>query len=149
MAPLKIACLDWLWWGVCIGGRHYTGHIHFENQRIELERRLTLREAKEMSETQERLWRYCHERTTNKFDDWDQMARHARKWCRANLGEHWLLLERNKHNPNKVIAAHGPIKERARYINDLAILWDKVPNSQREGVLWDQAYKLWRKLLTI
>lgn len=143
-----IACLTHLWWGVSIGGRHYTGDIRHGETKIEMIRKLSGREAKQYAEEENRLWAR-RQRETTKFETLKSLERCAVKWCKANLKSPWLLLENDEHNPNRAIAGDGEITERISVINELAEEWRKVPNHLREGKLWDTVYAAWDELLEI
>lgn len=132
-APLVCASLDVLWWGVSIGGRHYTGDIVINNpfRKVEMIRRLGRAEAKSLSEREGRLW-LARQTETNKFDTLKQLERHASRWCAANLGENWVLFDGAEHNPSRVISSHGWIKANVPTMNRLARMWAKVPNSKRD-----------------
>ena len=148
-APLAVAELNHLWWGVCIGGRHYTGDIRHGRPRtkVEMIRKLSAREAKEHAEREGRMW-LARERETNKFDTLKQLERHAARWCADNLGEQWVLLY-DEGNPSIVIAGKGWIVTRIKTMNKLAKAWDKVPNSQRDfnHPSIKQLYRAWNTLL--
>lgn len=140
---LKIATLKHLWWGVSIGGRHYTGYIrHGFDTKAELTRRLSAKEAKQYAEEMGRLW-LARQRVTNKFETLESLERAAVKWCKENLKSPWLLLENDALNPNRAIAGEGWIVDRIPVINELAAAWEKVPNRLREGTLWDSVYRAW------
>ena len=147
--PPTIVKLDYLDWSVCAGGRHYTGSVVISEpfRRIELERSLSLREAKELSETQERLW-MCHERTTNKFDTLAQLENAAAKWCEKNLGPDWLLQEHGNYGPLRPIAAGGRYKAILPKLRALAKRWDKVRDHQTDQEMM-QSYAEWEKLITL
>lgn len=148
--PHKIYSLSVLDWSGH-GGHHCQGTIYTDDpligRSIELERRLTLKEAKAISETKERLW-FCHERTTTKFEDRASLERAAIKWMKANAKEpNWLLQYNSACNPERVIAAKGFYLERVQALNALADLWDKVPNHLRDGDVWDSTYACYKKLI--
>lgn len=142
----NIAVLDYLWWGVAIGGRHYTGSVKARGKTVELIRKLSRREAKELSEREGRMW-LRHQTETNKFEDFKSMARHATRWCEQNMGADWLLQEHSDLNPERVIATAGYFKPRKRLLQKLALAWGKVPDSQRKGELWDQVYATYDALI--
>lgn len=141
-----IVVLEYLWWGVSIGGRHYTGEIRYQGQKVELMRRMSLREAKEYGEREERAWLRL-QRETNKFDTLAQLERAAVKWCKANVPDPWLLQEYSDCNPERPIAATGFYRERLPRLRKVAKLWSKVPNSEREGPTWDRFYRMFYHLI--
>jgi hypothetical protein len=153
---MNYAHLDVLWWGVCVGGKHYTGKVIWhrdaphESVYHELRRRLSLREAKELGETQERLWVHRVERDTNKFDNQGQIDRAALRWCKEHMPEPWALFEHDEHNPHRLIGTSAAwLLERQKVINDFAETWRKTSDRVREEkTVWDKSYALWRKLLT-
>lgn len=130
--PLVCAELDYLWWGVCIGGKHYTGQIKLRDpyRTVEMVRTRSAKEAKEMAEREGRMW-LARERETNKFDSLKQLERVAAKWCEANLGDNWVLLY-DAHNPSIAIAGKGWVKGRLKTMTKLGKAWDKVPNHKRD-----------------
>lgn len=146
---LCVAELNQLWWGVCIGGRHYTGDIRYGRQRMKVEmmRKLSAREAKEYAQREDRMW-LARERETNKFETLRQLERHASRWCETNLGEQWVLLY-DEHNPSPVIAGNGWIVQRIKMMNKLAKLWAEVPNSRRDFDQPEikQLYRAWDALM--
>jgi hypothetical protein len=145
-APLVCASLQVLWWGVSIGGKHFTGDIvlHGPFRKVEMIRKLGRAEAKELSEREGRLW-LSRQTETNKFDTLKQLERHAAKWCAANLGLSWVLFDGDRRNPSRVVASHGWIKDRAPAMNKLARMWGKVPNSKRDfkHPTVKKIYELW------
>lgn len=149
-SPLIVVELHDLWWGVCIGGRHYQGTLHGEGMKtVELRRRLGSKEAKRMAGEQGRLW-MARETDTAKFDTLAQLYRAAEKWCLANLGANWICLRGHsaRLNPSEVVAVRGPLVPYKRIMNDLAQAWDKVPNHRRD---WERPevkalYALWEKI---
>lgn len=143
---LTIVALRHLWWGVSIGGRHYTGEICHGERTIELERRLSVREAKELAEREGRMWLRL-ERTTNKFDSLEQLERAAVRWCEANLSDPWLLQEYTDCNPERPIAGAGYIKERIPLLRTLARAWAKVPNSGRTSETLAIVDKAWQTII--
>lgn len=157
-AGCQIYSLDTLWWGVSIGGRHYTGNVRWEEGNgypsHELECRLSLREAKELGNTQVILWTDRVNRTTNRFDTREQLERAATKWVTDHAAKsgvkNWLLIDNNRHNPNRPIAAAGWYKSRVKPMKKLAEMWDKVPDHIRlsDEELWNKVYNAWYALLT-
>ncbi|MES2597194.1 MAG: hypothetical protein V4662_17740 [Verrucomicrobiota bacterium] len=147
--PLVVVELHDLWWGVCIGGRHYQGSIHrYPAESVELRRKLGRKEAKQMAEEQGRLWFHL-ENDTAKFDTLRQLYRAADKWCAANLGTNWICLRGSsaRYNPSEVVAVRGKLEPYKKLMNDLAAEWDKVPNSRRD---WERPevkalYAVWEK----
>ena len=144
---MNYAHLDHLWWGVSIGGRHYTGtvitEISGERKRVELERKLSLREAKEIGETEGRMWIHRISRVTNKFDTMKQLDRHALKWCAANLPRPWVLMENDHWNPNRIVGASDWDGKYIAKLNKIAASWDKVPNWQRTNEVIHNICKIW------
>lgn len=158
-AHSQIYDLDTLWWGISVGGRHYTGNVRWTDkeghyQCHELERKLSLREAKELDDTQLINWHGGYGRTTNRFDTEKQLERYAARWVEGEAKRsgfnHWLLIENDRHNPNRPIAAAGWYITRMTPMRELAKMWDKVPNGVRENnrEVWDLVYDLWRQILT-
>lgn len=167
----QIYSLDSLWWGVSLGGHHYTGHVNWSEKRRakdgssykrhELERRLTLREAKELWSEQrepgqtEQYWKMGLARETNRFETKADLERAAVKWvthhCRY---PNWLLIDNDWINPRRPISAQGWYKDRVPMMAELAARWDKVPNYQRlvnghePTEIWNSVYRLWYLLLT-
>jgi hypothetical protein len=156
--PLWIAELTDMWWGVCVGGRHYTGHlsiINFECQRhpqfpkrIELERRLGRGEAKRMHEKDGFQW-LRYPTMTNKFNSFDHLVRYAKRWCEQNLGDEWLLIRDDWYNPNEVLDAKGPMKEKIAALNALSEEWSVIQKTGKDNnkKIWDRYYKKWDKLI--
>ncbi len=167
----QIYTLDSLWWGISIGGRHYTGHVSWTDKRRkkdgsdyhrhEIERSLSLREAKELWAERrepgdtERYWKMGLARETNRFETKEALERAAAKWVTAHCKHpNWLLINNNHINPNRPIAARGWYEDRVELMTDLAAKWDKVPDHQRltngreTTPLWDSVYQLWYLLLT-
>jgi hypothetical protein len=148
-AKYTVVELHSLWWGVCAGGRHYTGEVRVKGgSTVELRRKLSLKEAKELGETEGRMWLNRLQRDTNKFDSMEQLERHALKWCKENVEGDFLLLQ-DALNPSRVTAGRGPITERIPVMNQLAEAWDKVPNWERQGEVWKETYKAWDSLLKL
>ena len=149
----QVYSLDVLWWGVSAGGRHYTGEICWQDasyHKHEVERHLTLREAKALGDTQFILWTERFSRTTNRFDSLEQLERAAARWVRKNAAvPNWLLIKHDGHNPNRPIAAKGWYVQRLPAMRALAKAWDKVPDGVRQSnrELWDAVYETWRKLM--
>lgn len=142
----SIVALESLWWGVSIGGRHYTGEIKANGHTIELTRRLSGKESKESHGREGRLW-LKRETETNKFETREDLEKAAVKWCRKHLSSDWLLIEHDIHNPHRPIAARGRFRNRLPVMTELAAAWDKVPDSKREGKLWDAFYTTWGLLI--
>lgn len=156
-----IYALDSLWWGVSVGGRHYTGMLKWYSpdgafHRHELERKLTLKEAKELGDTQVILWTSRFSRVTNRFDSLDQLCRAAARFVEDEVVKtngaikNWILIDNDIYNPNRPIAAAGWLKPRMGDMRKLAKEWDKVSNYIRENdkELWDAVYEAWDTLLT-
>jgi hypothetical protein len=151
MSPLVYVDLDYLWWGVSIGGRHYTANLIIRGEpdrRVEMIRKLSAKEAKAYAEEQGLLW-LARQRETNKFETLKQLERHALRWCEANLGENWLLLKGEHWNPSFVVGAKGWIEKRVKLLNTVASIWDKTPDHWRnpDSDLVKQIYKLWGSTL--
>lgn len=144
---MRVAALTHLWWGVSIGGKHYTGEIHYDGPTVELTRKLGLKEAKQMAEDEDRLWLPL-ERETNRFNTLKQLERYATKWCEKNLGDEWLLIHVDSHNPHRPIAGKGKIVPVLPAMTEVAEFWDKLTDTQRE-VVWDEIYTIWRNLLKV
>jgi hypothetical protein len=125
---LKVS-LDSLWWGVSAGGRHYTGHLYFSDhrERVELERELTLSEAKDLwaeqrsPEDTERYWNYGLARKTNRFDTSADLERAAVKWCEANIKGDWILKD-----DRRVLGTNCVNPVRVRMLNLIAEKWNKA-----------------------
>ena len=148
-STLKVAELNHLWWGVSIGGKHYTGNVilNYPHRCVEMTRTLSAREAKEMAEQEGRLW-LARERTTNKFDSLKQLERFAARWCEANLGENWVLLAGDRLNPCVAIAGKGWVRANLKSMTRLGKAWDKVPDSQRDfdNPAIKNLYRVWKSL---
>jgi hypothetical protein len=143
---MKIVALRYQWWGVCIGGKHYTGSIlQRDGPTIELTRRLSQREAKALAENDERLW-LSRETTTNRFNSLSQLERIALRWCRSNLGDQWLLQRVDFNGPYLPIGGRGFIEERIPSLTNLAVWWDAVPDHRRTDAVMDKAYDAWETL---
>lgn len=148
--------LDSLWWGVSAGGKHYTGHVYFSDRRnrVEIERELSLKEAKELwaeyddAGRTERYWQMGLRRKTNRFDTKADLERAALKWCEANLTGDWILKhERYVLGSNCV----SPVKQ--RMMNLIAERWDAayvwkngfgdMPRELNDSFY--RAYEAWRE----
>ncbi len=161
--PGAVYTLDVLWWGVSIGGKHYTATIDWsEGERKtdgsnyhhhELERTLSLKDAKLLDpDAGERYWISGIRRKTNRFDTREQLERWATKWVQADAkrrGETtWLLIEHDAHNPHRPVSSQGWDKDRLKLMTDIAATWDKTTNAQRGNkVIWDRTYALWNALI--
>lgn len=140
---MKIAALEYLWWGVSAGGRHYTGEVHHPDGTVEMIRKLSRKEAKQLAEEDEsRFWGT----ETNRFETLADLEAAALKWCEKNLGDTWILLHHDGLNPNHVIGGKGYTKERLDKIERYQKWWWSLPEATRER-RWDRAYKIWDKLL--
>ncbi len=166
--PIKpfgaVYTLDPLWWGISIGGRHYTATIHWSEgpfksdgsnyRHHELERDLSLRDAKLLDpEDGPERWQFGGRfRKSNRFETRAQLDRWAARWIEADAkrrGEStWLLLEHDSCNPRRAVAAQGWDKARLKLVNDLAEVWDKVPDWAREGELLDAVYSIYALLVS-
>ncbi len=155
--PGEVYWLESLWWGVSIGGRHYTGKIHWydsdnEYQTAEIERPLSLKEAKLLDPDRgEGHWRLGGVfRKTNRFDTKDQLERAATKWVKGHTkAPIWMLIDHDIHNPNRVIGSSGWHSERVDQMDKVAAVWNKLDNRTREDKkLWDVTYKAWRWLIS-
>lgn len=144
---MTAVALDYLDWSVCIGGRHYTGEIVISQpfRKVELERSLSLREAKELRpDHSERVYDDPYFRVTNRFDSFDQLVRAATKWCEANLIAPWMLLEHTNNDLRKILASSGVSETRVRTLNLIEAQWDKMTNAQRDRETMDAFYAAWR-----
>ena len=141
----EFPCLRTLWWGVCIGGTHYTGEIHIGDRIIELTRSLSRKESKELAEKDGRWW-LAAETSTNRFNSSEQLQRVACEWCEKNLGKDWILLSRDAHNPRVPIGARGRYLRLIPKLSRIAIRWDKLSDAQREKQ-WNKVYNAWKKTL--
>ena len=141
---MNIVALKHLWWGVSIGGKHYTGEIvRYPEPTVELTRKLSRKEAKVLAKQDGcPIWPL----EINRFDSLEQLERYAAKWCKENLGDDWLLLEYDWNNPNRAIAGQGYYKKVMPGINELARWWWLLTDSQREQI-WSIIYKVWADLL--
>lgn len=153
MSILYIA-LDSLNWSVCAGGRHYTGHLTFSDHRnrVELERSLSLREAKDLRPDHSD-WMYDEPyfRVTNRFDSYESLTSAAIKWCEANLTGVWVLKKDSHSGTDPILASHGVNPVTVRVLNLIAEKMDKsyvwkggFGDMDRE--LYDglyRAYKAW------
>lgn len=158
--PLWFVELDIMWWGVCLGGRHYSGHLTVEDSnhrkhpnflnRIEIERKLSRGEAKRMHERHERLW-LNRQTITNQFNSREHLARYATRWCRQHLGnDDWIVIEDNWYNPNQVYAAKGRLESKVVLLNDFYKKYKEIPNHVlEEKKTWNKIYKTWYKLLGV
>jgi hypothetical protein len=160
MNALTIYSLETLWWGVSIGGKHYTGHIDWrdskgEFHRHELERKLSLRQAKELDpDAGERYWKWGVKRVTNRFDTREQLERFAAKWVEDHAAKEgltdWLLIENDSRNPNRPIAGNGYIVDRFPIMRKMAKMWDKTDNATRNALTkeqWNTISGGWKALL--
>ncbi len=162
--PIKpfgvVYCLDVLWWGISIGGHHYTGKITYYDaagkwHSHELERDLSLKDAKLLDpDSAERRWRLGGVfRKSNRFETRPQLDRWAARWVKADAlkcgASTWLLIEHDTCNPRRPIASQGWDKNRLKLMTDIAEMWDKVPNWARTGMpsLWDAVYGTWGQLV--
>lgn len=153
-----IAELDYLNWGVCIGGRHFTGHITVNTfdhsrhpdfpERIEIERRISRNEAKQWAEECGRLWAKW-ETKTNRFNTLEHLVRYATRWCNEHLGGDWMLIDDNWYNPNEVFAAKGSMEAKISVLNAFAEKWRKVPDYERTDSTFNKWYNEWYKLLGV
>ncbi len=159
MTKLSIYSLKTLCWAAC-GGRHYVGTIHWydpkgEWHRHELERKLSLREAKELDpDAGERYWKMGLSRTSNRFDTRDQLERHAIKWVEEHAAAQglteWLFIDNDTLNPNRPLAGKGYITTRFVAMRQAAEKWDKMDNAARNALTkkqWNTIYSGWNKLL--
>ena len=145
----EIATLSILDWSVCVGGRHITGEISYLDEKVELEKHLTLAEAKIRSEEKDRYW-LAHERIKNQFDTYEEIERAATKWCEDNIkSPDWLLQYYSDCNPQRPIAAKGYYITVFDDLKDLAESWDKVSNYVRDTnkELRDAVYKAYYALV--
>lgn len=141
-----IVALDYLDWSVCVGGRHFTGHVVVSEpyKRVEMERRLSLLEAHEEAAGQDYM--YAHElpRVTNRFENWDSLVRAAIKWCDGNLAGSWMLVKGGYGGLSQVLAAKGVSDSRIRVLNLIWERWDRLDNWQRDDETMDAFYAAWR-----
>ncbi len=123
MSDTLYISLDYLDWSVCVGGRHYTGHLTFSDrrERVELERDLSLREAKDLRpDHSEHVYDDPYFRRTNRFDSFEDLSRAAVKWCESNLTGIWLLKKGDTYGVNPVLGAGGVSPVRVRMLNLIA-----------------------------
>lgn len=150
-SAIQVIGLEYLWWGVCIGGRHYTGYLKFYDEKgfnqIEVERKLSLKESKQYAEEQNMLWHKKLSRITNKFETRDSLEYHSLQWCEKNLKGDWLLLNGDMHNPSRAIGGKGWITERIPLINKITEIWDAIPESKRTDEIYNETYNLWKSIL--
>ena len=160
MSTLFIYSLETLDWGCC-GGRHYVGTVRWtdakgEYPRHEIERKLSLREAKELDpDSGAGYWKSGIRRTTNRFDTVEQLERCATKWVeehaeKAGLTD-WLLINDDPHNPNRPIAGKGWVTTRFAAMRKMAKMWDGFDNAVRNALTkeeWKTIYRAWNSLLT-
>ena len=142
--------LQYLDWSQC-GGRHIVGEVVFHNpyRKVEIERRLTLREAKELGQTQEILWQHRHTRATNKFDTLEQLEKAAIKWCEQNLPNNdWLIQLNNSRGPHRPVGAKGKFKRVFKKLETLAKRWDKVRDNQSTAEMLEY-YDEWKELVNV
>lgn len=144
---MTTVALDYLDWSVCAGGKHLTAHIVISEpyKRIELERGLSLREAKELRpDHSESVYEDPYFRRTHRFDSFDQLVRAATKWCEANLTAPWTLQEYSSDGLRKVLALAGVSETRVRVLNSIAEKWDRLSNVERDRETMDAFYAAWR-----
>lgn len=144
-----MAGLDTLWWGVSIGGRHYTGKIKYRNNGeykfVEVDRELSRKEAKQYAQEQDILWaRICLQ--TNKFETLENLERRAAQWCEENFGDNWLLMDNDWYNPNKVIAAKGKYLKIVPALKELYEYYKKLTDIEIEDN-WDKIYGKFNKIM--
>jgi hypothetical protein len=140
---MKIAALEYLWWGVSIGGHHYTGEVHHPDGTEEMIRKLSRKEAKELSELEDSLF---WPKETNRFETLADLEAAALKWCEKNLGDTWLLLHHNSYNPNHVIGGKGYTKKHLAGIEAYQKWWWSLSEADREKI-WKVGSDTWEKLL--
>ena len=147
----KIA-LNSLWWGVCIGGRHYTGSLKWDDEETktyhsyELERKLSLKEAKQYAEEMGITWGPV-QRISNKFESLPDLENQAIKYCEEKFGDNWILFEHDTLNPNRVIAAKGWIEDRVEELTELYNKWDNLNDNERDEQ-WVEVYNKFDKLIS-
>ena len=145
-----LAGLDTLWWGISIGGRHYTGKIKYnlgnEYKIVEIERKLSRKEAKQYSNEEERYWlKWSLE--TCKFEKLEDLERRATQYCKENFADNWLLVDNDWHNPNRVIAANGIYLNIVPALNELYEYYRKLSNIQIEDN-WDKIYGRFNEIMS-
>ena len=125
--------------------KYFIGYIIIteSNKQIELKRDVSLEEAKELGEHQEILWNH-QDRTTNKFNTLEQLEYAAIQWCKYNLGEDWILQEKNSRAPHRPIGVSEKYKD----------IFEKLKNVSIEAIdehmerRAERKYKKWKKLLS-
>lgn len=137
--------LDYLDWSGH-GGHHCQGHLVFGDgrPRVELERTLTLCEAKAMGQTQEILWQRSHSRRTTKFETRADLERAATQWCRTNLTGAWLLKNHSHYGIYRIIASHNVDPARVRFLALIEQQWDRLENWERDNATMDRFYAAWK-----
>lgn len=140
MNPTLVA-LDSLDWSVG-GGRHLT----FEDRnRVELERSITLRESKELyPDHSDRVYMMAHFRRTNRFESKESLARCAAKWCEANLGECWMLMDQHREDLREILAYKGIPETRIRILNLIEEQSSKPCHWNWDSPTMDAFYSMWR-----
>ena len=144
---MKFATLDHLWWGVSIGGRHYTGEVTIDDVTTEMIRKLSLKEAKEYADEKGLLW-LRKQRETNEFETLESLERHALKFCEKEFKDEpeWALFEYDYWNPRRLIGGKGYIVDRKDTINAVAKAWDKVRDHCSEEE-WNAYTEAWKTLV--
>jgi hypothetical protein len=144
---MKIVALRYLNWSTSAGGKHFTGNIYRDDgPPIELTRTLSHREAKELSESEDRLW-LKNEVKTNKFTSLEQLKRYAILWCEKNLGSEWLLQNFDYSDLYRPIAGSGKILKFMDTLEGLAEWWESVPDNERTIAKIAHAYQTWQNII--
>lgn len=139
---MKLAALRSLTWEGR-GGHHWMGTIHHPDGNHELIRKLSRKEAKSLSAIEDsHFW----SKTTERFETEEDLVRAALKWCEDNLGDIWLLLEFDTHNPNHVVGGKGYSKQHLARIEKWQKWWWDQTQEYREKN-WNKGYKIWNRLI--
>lgn len=137
------------WWGVSVGRKHYTGEIirPWESP-VELTRKLSKREFKELSVVDGKLWGKP-DTETNRFLSLAHLQRYAINWCIDNLGDEWLLQDYDCYGPYRPITCKGKIKRNFNALALLANRWESTPDSERSNKAIDLAWLEWKDLVNM
>ncbi len=146
MPKVTYVALDHLDWSGH-GGRHLTAHLTFEKrERVELERAISLREAKVLyPDHSDRVYMMPHYRKTNRFDSWVQLILYATLWCQANIKGPWILLKYDTGDLRRILAHEGVSETRVRILNLIEEQWDRLTNPERDNETMDTFYAMWRE----
>ena len=154
MAKLQQAYLNTLWWGVCIGGRHYEGTLKHskdgKREDVQMIRHMSLRDAKayaaEQGITGGKRWQV--ERDTHKWETLASLEMFATKWCEDNLGDDWILYGSDSGclSPKPIIACKGWIRKHADELGVIYEEFDEVGNHCDDDK-WNEIHDKWDAII--